>query len=405
MKKLLTTFLAITTASLISAELYKPHRFVEVGVTATAGASNNYFSATDYLHKEVVVDLRKIAEEMPEDGLYLDTLVQTQAFINFNFGQRFRLGLFTGIEGSGGLNIEKDLFDLLGKGYSVGETKNIAIKGHGDVFATAGLSYATRIGSFGIKITPTYFVPIAYVADASATVSVTNTESGAIRASAYAPVDIYTVIDMEHVKDDGVTAEQINEAAKNGGIDLSLAIEKPLFNSLDVGVFTRIPIVPGTLKHKMTANVYAYYTENNLLGYLDETEESEHDHGVDDIVYTSGSYKAHRPFRLGAEAAWRPFGNLLTFRPEVAVAARNPYSQDMQIYAEYSFGAELSLFNIIGINASTAYQNQVFVQSLGLMLNIRLLEIDAGASLRGADFANSFNYTGFGAFISVKAGI
>ncbi len=403
MKKLLTALCALFATSVVYAELYTPHRFVEWGVETTAGVSNSYFCVPDYLQKEIVFDLQEIANDLSGKGLCFDVLGEATTFFNINLGKKFRLGFFAGVEASGYLNVADDLFNVLGKGITIGDTQNFSISGYGDVFATAGVSFYTTWRGWGIKVQPTYFVPVAYVADATATVKAENNSDGSIEVRAEAPVDIYTVIDMDTI-DGGVTADQISEAAKNGGFDLSLEVERRVLRTLDVGVFTRIPIVPGRLGYKMTAYMYAYYVENGLLNYLSETEEHDSDNGIEDIVYSTASYKVHRPFRLGAEAAWRPFGKWMTFRPELALAVRNPYSSDMVVYPEYNLGAELSLFNILGLTAATGYQNRVFVQSLCLMLNARVVELDIGASLRGADFTRSFNLSGAGAFAAVKIG-
>lgn len=404
MKKALVCFLMSLSSLVAFADLYTPARFIEVGVQANAGVSNNYFLAPDYLQKEIVFDLHKIAQELPADGLELDAVVNAKTFLHIAVSRNTQLDFFTAVEGSGYVNISHELFDLLGEGYSVGDHKSIDISGHADVFASTGMSLYKRINGFGVTVTPSFFIPVAYVVDATATVEVQNTDAGKVTATATAPVDVYTVVDAENIKDKGMTSDQLSEAVKSGGFDIALCVEKQVLDSLDAGVFTRIPVVPGRMKHKMTANMYAYYTENKLLGYLDETHADESGHGVDDIVYSSASLLVHRPFRLGAELAWRPFGQWMTFRPMLACAARNPYTSSMQWMLEYALSAELDILKVLRFKAETALQNQVFVQSVAVAVNARLLEIDLGCALRGADFTRSFDYSGAGAYVCVKAG-
>lgn len=404
MKKLVTTCLVLLATTLASADLYQQNRWIEFGLSGMAGASNSYFSITDVLKTHVVIDLRKIAEEMPQNGWNLDAVIDARAFFNLNFGRHFRLGFFSGVEGSGNVHFSNDLFALLGKGYNVGESKDFKIQSNGDIFAVTGFSFATRLYDFGITVTPAYVVPIVHIAEAMATVSFTNHANGYTRVEARAPVDIYTIIDMGD-NDDGSTSEQISTAVRNGGFDLSLAVERQVLRTLDVGMSVRIPIVPGHLHYRMETNMYARFTESNMLGFLEGTEEQSYEHGVDDVVYSCASVKVHRPFRLGTEAAWRPFGKWMVFRQELALVVRNPYTSDSHVYPEYSLSAECSLFNIFTLNTATAYRNCVFEQSLGFMINARLLEIDMGAAFRSADFANSFNYTGAGVFVAVKVGV
>ena len=214
---------------------------------------------------------------------------------------------------------------------------------------------------------------------------------------------VYFEIKNARLKD-GFKTDYISEAVKNGGFDLSFAVEKQVLRTLDVGMYTRVPLVPGRLNYKMTANVYANFIETKALGFIDNTEEHSLDYGVDDITYSTASFAAFRPFKLGIEVAWRPFGKWMVFRPELAVVMRNPYSTAAIIYPEYSLGAEFSLFNVVRLQAATAYRDRVFVQSVGVALNVRLIEIELGAAFRGAEFTNSFNYSGAGAFAAVRIG-
>ena len=93
MKKRIVLFIALIIFSSFSfARGFFEGRFFEVKVEAPVSVNNNAFSVFEFLKKDVVIDLPKIADDMPESGwnLYLLTSpnVTTSIFIGdfFSFG-------------------------------------------------------------------------------------------------------------------------------------------------------------------------------------------------------------------------------------------------------------------------------------------------------------------------------
>ena len=411
MKKI-SCLCAIAASSLMAfAELYAPHRIVEVGLDSQAGASNNYFRVDEIFTKNLVIDLRKISNDLSSSGLELDYYTKEKLFVNVNISPKFRLGFFTETEGSGYINVPHRLFEILGHGYQAGENASFDIEGYADLFYNIGASFRTTLfEKYGVTFTPTYYVPLAYMEKTTATVSVASLDDGSIAARADAQVSVYSAVSLQKYKENKFSAGDVTgdivRSLSSGGFDLSLAVERPIFPKLDVGAFVRIPMIPARLNHKMTMDVYGYYTVNKLMGILDKSMEQDYDYGVDDVVYTSGgSKKIWRPFRIGAEAAWRPFGSWFVLRPMLALVVRNPYTSGVRaVYPEFSLSAEAAFRNMLGINFSTNYLNRVFVQQVGIMLNFRVFELNVKAMLRGGSFINSFNWTGAGAYVGVRFG-
>ena len=137
---------------------------------------------------------------------------------------------------------------------------------------------------------------------------------------------------------------------------------------------------------------------------MNETNSYTKEYGDDDAVYSRVTKTVHRPFVLGLEGAWRPFGKWCTILPKVNLAVRNPYSDEAEVYGEYNLSADFRLLNVVGLKFATAYENLIFKHSMGFMINAHVLEIDAGVQTRGADFARSFGVTGFAAYVGLKAG-
>lgn len=409
MRKILSYLIIVVSffsLSSITAELYAPKRVFEYGLDFGAGVSNNYFTAAEFLVEDLVIDLKKINSEMPKDGLTIDYEVDAENYFSLNLNESFRLKVFFGLEGSGYANVSKDLFKLLGEGYKVGTTEKIEVNSYGDLFFNTGFKYRTKVKNYGIYITPTYYIPLVFMADTHGKVTYSSSLSGKLQANAEIPLTLYSVIDLEDIEnfDQNTISSKVSEAVKSGGFSVNLGIERKVTKTLDMGINTQIPIIPGTMKHKMEARLWGYAIEENLLGKLDETEYHDYDYGTDDPVYSDANYKVHKPFKLGLEAAWRPFGNWCTIYPSVGLVIRNPYSNDAVSYGEYSLLGEFVLFKTVGLKFGTSYVNRVFNQSAGFILNLRLVELDANVSFRGADFVNSFDKTGASVNIGVRVG-
>ena len=62
MKRLLLSLTTLCLFSSLGAELYVPNRYVELGVEASAGASNNLYGAPDIMQETITIDLKKIAD-------------------------------------------------------------------------------------------------------------------------------------------------------------------------------------------------------------------------------------------------------------------------------------------------------------------------------------------------------
>ncbi|MGI5058658.1 hypothetical protein [Treponema pectinovorum] len=392
----------------IFAEIADPHRYVEFGVEGGVGVSNNYFAASELLVKDVVIDLNKIANEISDEGLILDFDVKSSWHFSIDKNSKFRLKVFMGIEGNGYGNVSQDFFKLIGNGISENTFKKIDVKLYGDIFAQAGVSYKTEIKGYGVRFTPTFFAPILHVADTNATVYYRASDTGHIKAEADLPVNIYSLFSLEGLKansvDSAFVQDALGKAIRAVGFDFEGAIEKKLTETFDIALFSRLPLVPGRLKYKTTKRYWGYFEQNNLLGYLNGTQSGSKDYGSDEMVYGSAYKLVHRPFILGVEGAWRPFGDWCVFRPKLNLAVRNPWSSEAQLYGEYNLSANFSLFKIIGLNFATAYENFVFKQTMGIMLNARVVEIDAYFQLRGGDFAKSFSTTGAATYIALKVG-
>ena len=405
--------------------LSRPSRAFEIGMDADFAFANNTFGLKDILTKNVKVDFQQMTDDMPKSGFTLGFHDTEKTFINLNASSRFRFSLFTGVESSGIFNISKDFFDIFGSGIDVGETKKIDITTYADVFYDLGFSFQTIVMGYGIKLTPAYYVPLIYVPKTTATARMTTNKDGLIHAYTEAMLDVYTAVDMENYIDsdaDGDKEIDIQDILSNGGFDLSLEIERNWLHGLNAGLYTRIPIRPGTLNYKMSTLVYADFKEENLMNFVTDSDHEpkekssghvkpstynpkNHDDEEKGFEYTEDSYRAYRPLKFGLNATYMPWGQWFKIQPALGFGIRGPYTGDAVFYMEYALDFRISvLHRIFNMNFGTAYQNQIFQHRFGLAINLRALEIISQVSMCGTSFLSTFRTAGYGALVGVRIG-
>ena len=76
----------------------------------------------------------------------------------------------------------------------------------------------------------------------------------------------------------------------------------------------------------------------------------------------------------------------------------------------FDYDLMLDLMGSIGshelaaLRLATSRENEVFCQSVGIMLNLRVLELNVAVASQSADFLKSFQLAGLGAKVGVRVG-
>jgi hypothetical protein len=396
--------------------LYPSHRYFELGIDAQATAANNYFSAKDLLVKDLVFDLKKIAQQMPSNGLVVNAFVAApKIYWNLNLKNGFHLGSAFGIEGNVTGNIGKNLFDLLGNGNSGSSTINVDGNAAADVFAYYDISAGFKLDQLRITVTPALFIPLVHAETTSMNATVKNPSDGSVQLVANAVGTVYSFTSLSGIANGAsVDSEKmVYDTFSSVGFDLAGAAELPLFNFLVTGAYARIPIAPGHLRYSTSGTATITYTADSITDIANGGAKTSTN--ISDITYGSANYSISRPLRIGGEAAFRPFGNWFTVNSLLGLGIQYPFTAAFKIYPEYSLGVEADLFKIIGVSVSTSYLSQIFIHKINFMLNCRVLELNVAAMLAGAggaktaadfgsEFTNSFSGTGAGAQVSVCFG-
>lgn len=415
MKKIILSFFAFSIFPLF-AELYPARRYVELGVSESVMAAQNGMSAFDIFKKHLVIDLKKISSNVGASGFVFSFENDSAFNLDFNF-KKFGAGLRVDAQANGRLNISKPLFDILGKGLTPGKVYSTDANFWAESYASIGIPVRFDAGKFRIRIKPSVFSPLYYVPSTTVTCYASNGLNGSVVVGAVAPIEVYTVTEFKGLVKDGKIstdfANQIQgdslatEMVVSAGIDLAALVEYPILETLDIGGYANIPIVPARMKHKVSAVANLSVTADSLLNVMTDDSDINHTAEISDAVYLGANYMVNRPLRLGAECAWRPVGKWLTMRASLGLGMRNPFGADFSVkslYPEYRLGVEIVGIGMFGLSLSTEYTRKVFAHSLGIMLNFRAMEIDVSAAFCSPTFIQSFKGDGVAASCGVKFG-
>lgn len=414
MKKI---FFAILVFSLfpIFAELHPARRYVEVGNLVNVTASENVMPLNEIFKKKLVLDLKKIYSEMSGDGASMGLSVNEEVYIDCSF-KSFGIGLHASTSLDMNMNISKDLFKVV-ENVAPGKVYNAEANLWAESFAVFSVPVKFAVDKWRVKITPSYFIPVFYFPSTTVSGYAVNGVDGSVTVSAVAPFEFYTVSEFKGLIKDGDFSTDFvknldsgtlsNSMLSSGGIDLNAAVEYPLFETFDVGGYLSLPILPGRMKHKVSAMATLSVHTDSLMQTIIDGNSPSTTAEFSDAKYSSANYSVNRPFRIGAECAWRPLGRWLALRGLLGLGLRNPFGNDVTIkslYPEYRLAADVTALGMFGLSFSTEYRNKIFAHGVGVMLNFRAVEFDVFAAVCSSSFIQSFKGEGASAGVGVKFG-
>ncbi len=392
MKKLFSILvLSVLCLSAAFANNFFEKRYFEMQMNVPVNVSNNAIKLEDVLKSEVVIDLRDIATKMPKEGLVVNASAYPEFAMNIRAGNVF-VGMTTGLDVYERLGISKDLFDFLGKGNQVGESIDVALNNSADVFFHYDLEVGVKVKKTDIHIRPAIFVPIVSMADEAGKVTFVNDSEGNIAANLHADFNIYS-IDFDNPENIA------NDLSKSIGFDIGGSYTKSFNPRADLIIDFRIPVVPGKLNYLTKFSMDMDYSMK-IMDLGEATNSLSNDSTTERIK----PYKVNRPLKLNGYIDYKLYGKLLSVRAGGGLGVYHPFGDGWSIYPEYFVGTVFNLADLLKFNVSTEYTDRIFKNQLGATINLRIVQVDAGASLQAADFAKSFTGTGYGAYAIVSVG-
>ena len=407
MKKVLSIICALCIVTFAFAEIDPPHRYFEIGTEVHVGVSNNWFSVPDFFQETLVVDLNKMADNL-SSGLTLDALLDARVNVAINGGKVFRMNIFAGAYGQGMVNISQEMLEFLANGNANTPNNTITAKLGTDInaYVEAGVRFQSIIKKLGISVTPTVFVPVAYVPQVVATGKVEPQEDGSMIATGKADIKAYSVVPLNDP-----TNIDINALLKDIGVDFSIGAQYAIFPSLDVGLeVLHIPALAASLRNETSFVASADYKVNPVLNSATGGTDGKYFEGsyeMSEITYTTLTEpkKIRRPIEAVLMTEWRPFGEWF----DVNGSAGYVFGENHNF--KFAVGAGFHLLrmsklggHMLDFNIKSGYQDRIWTQQAQLIWNLRALELEFNVSSRSSNFLSSFTGTGLGAGFGLRIG-
>lgn len=370
------------------------NRYFETSLGARFGISNNAMQISDVLTKNVVIDLKKMADDMPESGLTFSSYLVPELGFKLDL-RKFQIGMKSGADVWWQGTLSKDLFDYLGNGNTLYQTVSVSQYLNMDVFAYQEFSVGFKIKQFTIVAKPAIFMPIFHVASSNGTLSVTNLSDGSLNVDYSSDMEIYSAFGIS------------GESGFSGGVgfDIAGSVSYPLFDFLTLTGSIRLPVIPGKLGYKTVQTTTMNFSTtidkivNGSLGTNDFS--SSHEDSV------STSYFINRPLKLNALAELTPFGDWVIFTGGLGIGFRHPFTDDMEsfeVFGEYYLAGTLNFLKCIKLIFSSECFEGVFIHQFTFSADVRVFELVLGINAQSSDFVKSCSGGGVGGVIGMKFG-
>jgi len=377
-------------------------RSFEIGLAhVNMNFANNFLSIKEVFQEVVLVDIDKLS-----DGFMFNLgLNATPFYFSFKTKKGWGFGLSTNMEGLGILGLSGKMLTI---SRAVKESSDLC----GALFSSITIDTLFTGQNYKINVNPSLFYTLTYL-----TLS-PNTTSGLVYTLDNTNDGTILCVDCDMRLYTGFSTDSdIFRLTSKPGLDFSVGVEYPLSKELglnrkaqildfDVGLdLIHIPLAASKIadykqiKKRVGGDEPLKFIDDDgdgdsFLSSLEPTDDSSS--GKDEI-------QVFRPFKMIFRAAWRPFGTkLLTVSPIFGFCYNNLYSEPFSL--ETGLNACFNWVNFLLVKVGLNYTDRMYINSLGIAINLKVFEFDIGADIRSQTFARSWMGNGLGLNIGLKFG-
>jgi hypothetical protein len=377
-------------------------RSFEIGLANTnVNFANNFLAIKEVFQDVISIDIDKLS-----DGFKLNLgLNVTPFYFSFKAKKGWGFGLSTNAEAIG-------ILGLSGKMLTINE----AVKENSDVggalFASTTINTLFDVWKLKVHLNPSLFYTLAYISSSP------KSKSGLEYTLDYSDGTVMHIdYDIRLYTGFPTDGSAFSLTAKPG-LDFSIGAEYQLAKELGLSKilpFLDFDVSVNLINIPFISSTISDYTEmsGKIGGDKPLTLFGDDDDGSDlfsSFETTSDSKtgkdetKVSRPFKLITRVDWRPlFGaRLLTVSPIFGFCINTLYSEPFSI--EWGINACLNLVNFFMVKTGINYTDRMWINSLGIALNLRAFEFDIGVDIRSQDFAQSWTGGGLGVNFGLKFG-
>jgi len=381
-------------------------RLFEIGImNSNINFANSFLSINEVLQDVVVIDIDKLS-----DGFKFNLGLNVSPFyFTFKSPKGWGFGLSTNAEAIGILGLSGKMLTL---SQAVKDNSDIG----GALFGSTTINAFFNIQKFKVSVNPSLFYTLAYITPSpkseSALLYTFDTSDDQTKMCIDYNIRLYTGFPMGGDNDDyGLTSKP--------GLDLSVGVQYQLAKELGISKilpFLDFDISLNLIHVPLFASSITDYT--NIAGQFGSYDKpitffnnadgddffSSFETSGNEPTYEKAEIKVSRPFKMILRADWRPLlgAKLLTISPVFGFSYNSLYSVPTDW--EYGLNACLNIANFLLVKAGMNYTDRMYINSIGIALNLRAFEIDVGADIRSQTIAQSWTGGGLGINFGLKFG-
>ncbi|GBU29664.1 hypothetical protein R84B8_03237 [Treponema sp. R8-4-B8] len=367
--------------------------------------ANNFLTIKEVFQDVVSIDIDKLS-----DGFKLNLgLNVTPFYFTFKSKKGWGFGLSTNIETMGIIGISGNMLT-----FHKAKDDNSDISGA--LFGSATINALFDVWKLKVNVNPSLFYTLAYITpspnSSSSLVYTLDYPNGETIMCIDYGIRLYTGFPLDSNDGFSLTAKPGFDFSVGVGYQLAkeIGLSKILpFLDFDVSLdLIHIPLISSKIEDytELKGRIGSDKPITLLGGDSQDGSDffSSFETAGGDTETGKKVIDVYRPFKLIARADWRPlFGaRLLTVTPIIGFCVNTLYYEPVSL--EWGVNACLNLANFFLVKAGINFTDRMWVNSLGIALNLRALEIDLGLDIRSQTFAQSWSGGGMGVNFGLKFG-
>ena len=368
---------------------------MHTGLSIETCAATNAVSLTDFLKKEMVIDLPALAKRTIRTGIHAGNTAEVGLFWQFTVLEEHTVRFSTMVNQDFWLNIPKSLLELAANG-NAANAQGKPIEGDFNAklnaFVDTGILYQMKKPKYSISARLAYFLPVAYMENPKIHYSIkpaVNDKTGqtdGLVFEAKGTAQVYSSIASGAYNDNFPSLPDILKA---GGLDLSLSGSYRLANWVNLtGGIDYLPLMVVTTNEGIQAKFEMSGKMNTILDningeLLSWSKPFDYSLSSKDLP----KKKIMRPGKIRIGADFHPFGNnYLILSPFIAF----PFINAKPYYADGGLKLESRFAKVLGASLSTACIERIWRHELALFLDSRFFSLTFAASAASQSFTRTF---------------
>ncbi|MDR2052850.1 MAG: hypothetical protein LBP80_05490 [Treponema sp.] len=375
----------------------EPHRMLEFGVDGGAYMANNLLRLGDIFNVRKTLTIDVVDAYVRE--LSVIGRGEADVFFNVNLRNGYAIGVFAGLDGIFYGTASKNLMRLLGRGNTGSGSFSGNLDMGGSVFAEAGIKGTGKFDRLRLAVKPAVFVPIIFAPASRADYSVDITENG-VKVHGNFDLNVYSA----YALDEEIDPFSGMDDAFPVGFDLSVGGEYALLPALDIGAsVSHIPVMPAKMSRKMHIGAEYEFETDGIFDSITNGNIKLPDPEFVTSYDNNTTFYALRPLRFNFYANYRPADTgLFVIRPSLGFSFLSVY--DYAFCFNTGIEGQINILKIFSTALFAGYVERVWTYDFHFMLNLRIMEVILGVSLRGTNLINAFGTRGLGLSLGLRLG-